>query len=76
MYQIQYGFLKSKGRFICLLDGDDIFSDLKLSRLSKLLKKSKTKIIQDVPILFSKNFKIESKVKNYKENFLYKKNFY
>ncbi len=75
MYQIQYGFLKSKGRFICLLDGDDKFSDLKLSRLSKLLKKSKTKIIQDVPILFSKNFKIESKVKNYKENFLYKKIF-
>ena len=39
MYQIQYGFFKSKGKYICLLDGDDKFSNLKLSNLSKIFIK-------------------------------------
>ena len=54
MYQIQFGFLKSKGKYICLLDGDDKFSNLKLNNLSKKLGQTKTTIIQDVPILFSR----------------------
>jgi len=75
MYQIQYGFSKSKGKFICLLDGDDKFSSLKLHNLSKTFCQTKNKIIQDVPFLFSNNFKKESKIKKYKENIFFKKVF-
>ena len=60
MYQIQYGFFKSKGKYICLLDGDDKFSNLKLNNLSKIFSQTKTKIIQDVPSLFSDTFKKKS----------------
>ena len=75
MYQIQYGFLKSTGRYICLLDGDDKFSNLKLNNLSKIFGQTKNKIIQDVPFLFSSTFKKESKIKYYKNNFFFKKIF-
>ena len=75
MYQIQFGFRKSKGKFICLLDGDDKFSNLKLYRLSKIFKQTNVKIIQDIPFLVSKNFKKEGKIKNYKKNFFFKKLF-
>ena len=73
MYQIQYGFFKSKGKYICLLDGDDKFSNLKLSNLSKIFGQTKNKIVQDVPFLFSKTFKKKSKIKLYKNNFFFKK---
>ena len=73
MYQIQYGFFKSKGKYICLLDGDDKFSNLKLNNLSKKLGQTKTKIIQDVPILFSNTFKKKVKIKFYKNNIFFKK---
>jgi len=75
MYQIQYGFSKSKGKFICLLDGDDKFSYLKLHSLSKLFCQTKNLIVQDVPFLFSNNFKKESKIKSYKKNMFFKKFF-
>jgi len=73
MYQIQYGFFKSKGKYICLLDGDDKFSNLKLNNLSKIFGQTKNKIIQDVPYLFSKTFKKKSKIKLYKNNIFFKK---
>ena len=72
MYQIQYGFFKSKGKYICLLDGDDRFSNLKLNNLSKIFGHTKNKIVQDVPTLFSNTFKKKVKIKFYKNNFLYK----
>ena len=53
MNQIEFGFKKSKGRFICLLDGDDKFSNLKLSMISKIFRQKNIKIVQDIPILFS-----------------------
>ena len=73
MYQIQYGFLKSKGKYICLLDGDDKFSNLKLSNLSKIFGQTKNKIVQDVPFLFSKTFKKKVKLNYIKIIFFLKK---
>ena len=52
MHQIRYGFKKSKGKYICLLDGDDRFSSSKLTTIFKKFKKSKIQIIQDIPTLF------------------------
>ncbi len=75
MYQIEFGLKKSKGKFICLLDGDDRFSNLKLYKISKMLKQTNIKIIQDIPILFSKNFYNENKIKEYKNNILFQKIF-
>ena len=75
MYQIQYGFFKSKGKYICLLDGDDKFSNLKLSKISRILSQTNAKIIQDIPILFSKDFYKESKIKKYKKNIFFQKLF-
>ena len=75
MHQIEFGFKKSKGRFICLLDGDDKFSNLKLSKISRILGQTNIQIIQDIPILFSKNFYKESKIKKYKKNIFFQKLF-
>ena len=75
MYQIQYGFFKSKGKYICLLDGDDKFSNLKLNNLSKVFGQTKNKIVQDVPSLFSNTFKKKGKIKLYKNNIFFKKIF-
>ena len=73
MHQIQYGFFKSKGKYICLLDGDDKFSNLKLNNLSKIFGQTKTKVIQDVPYIFSNTFKKKAKIKIYKNNIFFKK---
>ena len=73
MYQIQYGFSKSKGKYICLLDGDDKFSNLKLNSLWKIFGHTKNKIVQDVPSLFSSTFKKKGKIKLYKNNIFFKK---
>ena len=75
MHQIRYGFKKSKGKYICLLDGDDRFSSSKLITIFKKFKKSKIQIIQDIPILFSKNYKKKSVIKNYKKNIFFQKLF-
>ena len=75
MHQIRYGFKKSKGKYICLLDGDDRFSSLKLFTIFKKFKKSKIQIIQDIPILFSKDSKKKSVIKNYKKNIFFQKFF-
>jgi glycosyltransferase involved in cell wall biosynthesis len=39
MAKIKIGFKKSKGDFICLMDGDDYFSKNKLYFLDKLINK-------------------------------------
>ena len=75
MHQIRYGFKKSRGRYICLLDGDDKFSSLKLTTIFKKFKKSKIQIIQDIPILFSKNYNKKSVIKNYKKNIFFQRLF-
>ncbi|MFL2878692.1 MAG: glycosyltransferase family 2 protein [Candidatus Pelagibacter sp.] len=75
MHQIRYGFKKSKGKYICLLDGDDRFSSSKLITIFKKFKKSKIQIIQDIPILFSKDSKKKSVIKNYKKNIFFQKFF-
>ena len=73
MNQVLFGLNKSSGKYICLLDGDDKFSKKKLKQLSYILKDEKIDINQDLPIIFSKNRKIEqNKIKNYKNNYIYK----
>ena len=63
--KIIIGFKKSKGDYLVLLDGDDIFNKNKLFQLNKISKK---KIIcnQDLPILFNKNYKKRMFRKEYK----------
>ena len=75
MHQIKFGLRKSKGKYICLLDGDDKFSSLKLPKISKMFSQSSIKIIQDIPILFSKDFFEENKIKEYKKNVFFQKIF-
>jgi len=71
MYKILLGFKKSKGNFICLLDGDDFFSKKKLSNLNNLIGKKKLLFNQDNPILIKKKFIKENKIKKYKNNFIF-----
>ena len=73
MYQIEFGLKKSKGKFICLLDGDDKFSNMKLYKISKMFNQTNINIIQDIPILFSKDFYKASKIKEYKKNVIFQK---
>ena len=73
MYQIYYGFKKSKGEFLCFLDGDDKFSKDKLKKLANIIENKKTCLIQDVPTIFSRSFKKNSNIKKYKSNFFFKK---
>jgi len=75
MFQIEFGLKKSKGRFICLLDGDDKFSNLKLYKLSRIINQTNIKIIQDIPIIFSKDFHKGSNIKKYKKNIFFQKLF-
>ena len=74
MAKIQIGFKKSKGDFICLMDGDDCFSKNKLYFLDKLINKKKIFFNQDNPMLVEKNFTISKKIKKkrYKLNYLFK----
>ncbi len=73
MYQVYYGFKKSRGKYICLLDGDDKFSPLKLKNLSSQFNDTKDELVQDTPILFWHNSKQKLKEKNYKKNIFFKK---
>ena len=73
MYKVKYGFQKSKGKYIILMDGDDKFSSKKLKFLNKLTEKKKIFFNQDIPNLYFQNSKtIKSlKIKNYKKNYLF-----
>jgi len=75
MYQIEYGLKKSKGDFICLLDGDDKFERSKLKKMYDTIKNQKNILIQDVPIIFSKNRRENKKIKKYKNNLFFRKTF-
>ena len=41
MYKILFGLKRAKGKFICLMDGDDYFNNKKLYSLNKLIDKKK-----------------------------------
>ena len=71
MYKVLLGFKKSKGNFICLLDGDDFFSKKKLSNLDNLISKKKLLFNQDNPILINKKINKNNKIKKYKNNFIF-----
>tara|TARA_B100000780_G_C20992749_1_gene397049 strand:- start:62 stop:859 length:798 start_codon:yes stop_codon:yes gene_type:complete len=73
MKKILFGFRKSKGDFICLMDGDDFFHKNKLKQLNKLIKKKTILFNQDKPILYdnkTNNKKLIS-IKKYKNNSLF-----
>ena len=57
MYKVKYGFKKSKGKYIILMDGDDKFSSKKLKFLNKLTEKKKIFFNQDIPNLYFQNSK-------------------
>ena len=75
MYKIFFGLKKSKGRYICLMDGDDFFNKNKLNLLNNLIEKRKIIFNQDNPTLIRNNkiLKTSIKIKKYKKNFLFKK---
>lgn len=75
LYKVKYGFQKSKGKYIILMDGDDKFSSKKLTYLNNLSEKKKIFFNQDIPNLyFQKIEKIKSlKIKNYKKKFLFQR---
>ncbi|MBD1161560.1 glycosyltransferase family 2 protein [Pelagibacterales bacterium SAG-MED15] len=75
MHQILYGLKKSKGKFICLLDGDDKFKKSKLKKLSIFFKKNQYILNQDIPIIFTGRSKYLEKIKSIKNNFFFKKLF-
>ena len=68
MFKIYQGFKKSKGNYLLLLDGDDKFDRNKLNRLNKILKKKEIYCNQDLPFIFSKNFKKTLPIKTFKYN--------
>ena len=59
-------FKKSKGNFICLLDGDDFFSKNKLSFIHKTLSQNNFDCVFNLPKIKKGKFKFEKKnQKNY-----------
>jgi glycosyltransferase involved in cell wall biosynthesis len=74
MMKVLFGLKKSKGDFICLMDGDDYFSKKKLYFLDKLINKKKIFFNQDNPVLIKDNFIFGKKIKKkvYKLNYLFK----
>ena len=73
MYKILFGLKKSKGEFICLMDGDDFFNKKKLLKLNKLTNKKNIFFNQDNPKLIKNNLLIRKKIRKkiYKNNFLF-----
>ena len=73
MHKVLLGFKKSKGRFICLMDGDDYFNKKKLSHLNKLTNKKAIFFNQDNPTLIKNNLILKEKIKRkrYKDNLLF-----
>ena len=74
MYKIELGFKKASGDYICLLDGDDKFSDKKLYNLNEYIKSNDIIFNQDIPFLVYKNGKkINFEIKRYKQNNIFRK---
>ena len=57
MHKIEKGFKESSGNYICLLDGDDKFSNEKLRKLDEYIKNNNIVFNQDIPILAYENNK-------------------
>ena len=62
MYKILFGLKKAKGKFICLMDGDDYFNKKKLYSLNKLTNKKEILFNQDNPILTKNNLSIHKNI--------------
>jgi len=74
MYKIELGFKESSGDYICLLDGDDKFSDKKLNKLTEYIKSNDIIFNQDIPFLVYENGKkINLSIKKYKQNNIFRK---
>ena len=74
MYKIELGFKESSGDYICLLDGDDKFSDKKLNKLTECIKSNDIIFNQDIPFLVYENGKkINLRIKKYKQNNIFRK---
>lgn len=72
IYKIKYLFNRSKGNYIFLLDGDDIFLNNKIKKIYPFLKKENDILISN-KFLIKKNSKIYLlNEKKYKKNFLFK----
>ena len=73
MHQVLFGFNKSKGKYICLLDGDDKFSNKKLNKLNEYIKSNDIIINQDIPFLFYKDGEKKNfGIKKYKQNNIFR----
>ena len=75
--KIAIGIKKSRGKWICLLDGDDFFNKNKLNFIHKNHNLNDKLIIQDNYSYFNEDKKryLYKKSKQYKNNFLFKKLF-
>jgi glycosyltransferase involved in cell wall biosynthesis len=58
-------FEKSKGKFIFLLDSDDFYKKSKLKQVIKHFKSTNIKLIQDTPLIKTKNNFLLTKNKNF-----------
>ena len=74
IYKIKFLLKKSKGKYIFLLDGDDLFLKEKITYILNN-KNIKEKLIQDNFLLKKNNLKKIILKKNYKDNFIFKKLF-
>ena len=73
MYKVELGFKEASGDYICLLDGDDKFSDKKLYNLNEYIKSNDIIINQDIPFLVYKDDKkINLEIKKYKQNNIFR----
>ena len=74
MYKIKLGFKKSSGEYICLLDGDDKFSNKKLNKLDEYIISNDIIFNQDIPFLIYENRKkVNFEIKKYKQNNIFRK---
>jgi len=73
--KIYQGFKKAKGKWFCLMDGDDFFKQNKLNNIYNKYDLNKKILLQDEYIHFNETNKMKSKHirKTYKRSFIYKK---
>ena len=73
--KVHQGFKKAKGKWFCLMDGDDYFKKDKLSNIYKKYDLKKNLLLQDEYIHFNETNKTKSKhiKKTYKRSLLYNK---
>ena len=73
--KVYEGCKKAKGKWFCLMDGDDFFKNNKLRNIYKKYELCEKILLQDKCLNYneSKKIKIEYMHKVYKQSFLYKK---